>query len=1113
MTRQPTPPVEVTFGVLGPVTAAAGGVPVPLRGHRQRLVLARLLIAHGRVVPVDRLVDDLWEVPPDGAVGAIRTFVADLRRALEPDRPPRQPPRLLVTEPSGYVLRTAPNAVDAARFEAAVGEAGRLLTAELPAPALAALDTALGLWRGPAYVDCAGALWAVAEINRLDELRMLAVERRAEALLALGRPDEAAADLPAHLAGHPLREDAWRLLALARYRAGRQGEALAALRDARDAVVSALGVDPGPELRRLEADILAQAAHLTRTPALSVPAGPVRGGGSGSAPGRPFVGRDAELARLRDAAEAATRPGRPTLALLSGDPGAGKSALAEALTRQLAAAGWSTAWGRSPEYDGAPTAWPWTQITDALTEPAGSVGGGLAAPAVSDGPSDPAVARFRRHRAVAALVSAVADRGPLLLVLDDLHRADGDTLDLLIGLLTGPRPATGPVLVLGTYRATELNPELTAALARAAGLEPVREYLGGLSAEATGELARAVAGTELDSPTVRLIHHRSGGNPFFVRELAQLYAGAGQAALAAVPPGVRDVIRHRLAQLPAPTQTVLRQAAVLGRDLDPAVLGALADDPAALLDAVDRALQAGFLTEREPEGRLRFTHILVRDTLYADLSASRRAAWHAAVAEAMQRQQPVDPAALAHHLLHAGGRAAAHRAASYARTAAEQAERDGNPHEAARLWAQVLDAYDRAGQNERRERLGAMLGLGRGLAVTGRLAEARRYRAAAITDAEAVGDPRLTAEVLAGFDVPAIWTRNDDDALSERIVRAAEHALTGLGPTGSAQRSRLLSTLALELRGSTDDRGRRAAAEAERIARTVADPGLLAFALNARFMHAFHSVGLADERASIGAELVDLATPRQLVTFEVLGHLILVQACCARADRAGADAHARAADHLAHRYELPLVGVFTGWYAALRLAMGGDRDAAATAYRTAAARLPVDAMPGLAPGLLPLALLGLRLADAVSEAPLAGAAGRGRPIPGPDDEDWARLDWGPHEPWVRPLLLAADGDQAATRAALRALPDGPHDLLREVRLCLTARAALAIGDRPTMERVAAALRPAAAELAAGSGVVTVGPVAGHLADLAAALGRDEEAAAHRRTAHALTVRVRADDPT
>ncbi|MBM0235825.1 hypothetical protein JNW91_31195, partial [Micromonospora sp. STR1_7] len=185
----------------------------------------------------------------------------------------------------------------------------------------------------------------------------------------------------------------------------------------------------------------------------------------------------------------------------------------------------------------------------------------------------------------------------------------------------------------------------------------------------------------------------------------------------------------------------------------------------------------------------------------------------------------------------------------------------------------MIDAYDHAGGTHQRERLTARLGLGRALAVTGRLAEARRRRAEAIADAESVGDPRLNEEVLAGFDVPAIWTRNDDDLLSGRIVAAAEDALTALGSTGSARRSRLLSTLALELRGTVTDRGRRAADEAETIARTIGDPGLLAFALNARFMHAFHRVGLAGERARIGAELVDLAARHQLVTFEVLGHL------------------------------------------------------------------------------------------------------------------------------------------------------------------------------------------------------------------------------------------------
>ncbi|MGW5159446.1 AfsR/SARP family transcriptional regulator, partial [Nonomuraea wenchangensis] len=254
----------VRFGVLGPATAwDDAGNTIDVKGPRHRAVLARLIVARRRVVPVDLLVADLWEDgdPPPGAVSAVRTFVAALRRALEPERPPRAAPRLLVTEGPGYALRAEAGAVDAWRFEQAVADSGTLP----PREALERLEEALGWWRGPAYAEFAGQEWARAERSRLAELRLHAVERRAEARLAVRPAAEAVPDLDAHVAEHPWREDGWRLLALALYRAGRQGDALAVLRRARALLVEELGVDPGPALRRLESDILHQAPHLDPT--------------------------------------------------------------------------------------------------------------------------------------------------------------------------------------------------------------------------------------------------------------------------------------------------------------------------------------------------------------------------------------------------------------------------------------------------------------------------------------------------------------------------------------------------------------------------------------------------------------------------------------------------------------------------------------------------------------------------------------------------------------------------------------------------------------------------------------------------------------------------------
>lgn len=391
-----------------------------------------------------------------------------------------------------------------------------------------------------------------------------------------------------------------------------------------------------------------------------------------------------------------------------------------------------------------------------------------------------------------------------------------------------------------------------------------------------------------------------------------------------------------------------------------------------------------------------------------------------------------------------------------------------------RVWAQVAAVYDQTVASSARARLESTVGLLRSLAVTGGrgLEAAREPRLAAIAAAERLGDAELTARVIGAYDVPAIWTRSDDSEQATQVVAAAERALTALRPdSDDVARARLLATIALESRGTRAARGPRAAREAEQIARRLGDPALLAFALNAVFMQTFHRAGLAPQRDEIGAELVALSARHGLDTFEVLGHLIRLQARSALADFAGADEHATAADQLAERYERPLVGVFTTWYRALRLAATGPSpEAAEAAYRAAAARLDGAGMPGVERGILPLAQLCLRVwhTDSLRF----------------DDS----TDWGPYEPWARPLVLLAHGQPGDAAVALRQIPDPPPDLLFEALWCLAGRAAIELGDRVVMERAVTELTPAAKELAgAGSGMLTVGPVARHLDDLRAAI--------------------------
>ncbi|ADG73416.1 transcriptional regulator, SARP family [Cellulomonas flavigena DSM 20109] len=241
------------IGVLGPVVAHAAGDALTLPRPRSREVLAVLVAAGGRTVRTDALVDDLWDgTPPPGAVGAVRTFVAELRRALEPDRPPRTPPRVVVTRGPGYALDVPPDAVDAWRVARLAAEAR---TAP-PDTAVRLLAHALAAWRGEPYEELADRPWVQPERTRLVTLRADVTEQLADALLATGRAVDVVPLLDAHVGAHPWREDGWRLLATALHRLHRPADALDVLRRARRTLAEDLGLDPGPALRDLEQQVL-----------------------------------------------------------------------------------------------------------------------------------------------------------------------------------------------------------------------------------------------------------------------------------------------------------------------------------------------------------------------------------------------------------------------------------------------------------------------------------------------------------------------------------------------------------------------------------------------------------------------------------------------------------------------------------------------------------------------------------------------------------------------------------------------------------------------------------------------------------------------------------------
>lgn len=800
--------MKLEVRILGVLEVRADGRDLKLRSAKQRELLAVLLLHQGQVVSRDRLVDALWgEAPPDTATKALQVHVSQLRKAQVG----------VETQAPGYLLRLDGDAVDSKRFERLAREGAAALAGGEAERAADLLREALALWRGPPLADFGSAEFAQPEIARLEELRVSAVENRIEADLALGRGD-VVGELEALIASQPFRERLRRQLMLALYQGGRQAEALAAYRETHRVLAEELGIDPSAELQELERAI------LTQDPRLASPRPHARTGGD------VFIGRDAELGVLLARLDAVIA-GRGGVLLLAGEAGIGKSRLTDELSRRASTRGVLTLAGPCWEAGGAPPFWPWIRALRTYVRacPPGALG--RQAPADLDElagllpelnvlghgssrprASDPDEARFRLFDAAASFLRTAATDRPILLVLDDVHAADAPSLLLLRFL--AHQLGDARLLVIAAYRNGEVGPGhplAPAELERAVGT--TRIELGGFTVADVERSLTLAAGPELAGGAAPQIHAATDGNPLFVTEIARLLVAEGRlddphdpdGLVRPVPLGVRGVIGRRLLRLSPGCRELLATAAVLGREFAHSTLERLAvasrDD---VLDAMEEAA-AAHVVEPLGGGRLRFTHALVRDSLYDDLAPARRLRTHRDAGTVLERLYAADPephlAELAYHFCAAANAGSAVRAADYAQRAAARAAGQLAYEEAARLYALALSVLEREAPEDAAAHCRLLLRFGDAQMRGGESAAARTIFLRVARIAARAGLAELQAEAALAYIGRFLWMRSISDPHLVPLIREALEALGGLE---HPLRAKLKARLVPAVRGDLD---------------------------------------------------------------------------------------------------------------------------------------------------------------------------------------------------------------------------------------------------------------------------------------------------------------------
>lgn len=521
------------------------------------------------------------------------------------------------------------------------------------------------------------------------------------------------------------------------------------------------------------------------------------------------------MALLRRKLDAAWR-GDGGFVLLAGDPGIGKTRLAEQLVHEATERGAFGLIGRCYEGEGAPAYWPWVMVLRDLAARAGvrevrawlgsnaALVGRVApevvgTPAIGTMPDDSDSVRFRFFDAVAGLLARAAGEQPLIVFIDDLHWADEASLRLLH--FAARQLTRARIFFVGTHRDVEMRRGADATLRTALARVGERLQLDGLGPDEVGGVIRSILAADQPRAFVERVHEVSEGNPFFVDALVRVIASSDERTWR-VPEGVRDVIRARLRPLGTDAYRLLAIAAVIGREFAPGLLARVAAvDAATVTTAIQEAEDLELLGGRGE--RRRFAHALIPETLAGDLPALERATIHHRVAQAMAPLAAAGAVSfdeVAMHYLAAVPVGATEDAITYAAGAAERAIARLGYEDAVRYYRRALAVFEGTAVNAPTRHVELLLALGDAERRLGDASAARATfeRAGALAADAGLADQLARAALGYGAGLGAIWDQGLG-RLDDVRVRLVKQALAAVGPEPSAIRAMLLAHLAASL--------------------------------------------------------------------------------------------------------------------------------------------------------------------------------------------------------------------------------------------------------------------------------------------------------------------------